>query len=311
MIIDGHIHRYPSEVISDPVGWGRRVQEPYWVSLVTGNPRGVSIQGWAERDQVLRDMDAAGVSKAVLLGWYWERQATCEIQNQWHLDWIREKGDRFIGFSTVQPRGGERAYDDLRRSIESGLRGIGEINPVVQGFGMNDPVWMKILGWAQENGIPVTLHATEPVGHSYPGKAASRLADFVWLAKEFPELRIILAHWGGGLPFYELNPSCRRALKNVLYDTAASPLLYDGRVFRCVADVVGAEKIVFGSDYPLRVYPREEGLGLQRFVEAVRSSGLNQRELKKVFSGNISRLLSGDVTSLCERRHSFSKLVEE
>ena len=293
MIIDGHMHRYPSEVISDPAGWGKRVQEAHWVSLVAGSSGRESIQGWAERDRILSDMDAAGISKAVLLGWYWERQTTCEMQNRWHLDWIGEGGDRFIGFATVQPLAGERAFDDVRRSIESGLRGIGEINPLVQGFSVDHPVWVRILHWAQENRLPVTLHATEPVGHSYPGKTASRLADYVWLAEEFPELRIILAHWGGGLPFYELNPSCRRTLRNVLYDTAASPLLYDDRVFRYVADLVGSGKIVFGSDYPLRVYPREEKEpNLRRFVEAVRESGLNRRELEEVFSGNITRVLA-------------------
>ena len=50
----------------------------------------------------------------------------------------------------------------------------------------------------------------------------------------------------------------RQDLQNVYYDTAASPLLYDQRVYRAVADCVGAERILFGSDYPLRVFPREQ-----------------------------------------------------
>src|SRR5205085_2434991 len=64
-------------------------------------------------------------------------------------------------------------------------------------------------------------------------------------------LRVVLAHWGGGLPFYELMPEVAELARGVAYDSAASAYLYDWRVFRQVAAIVGAERVLFATDYPL------------------------------------------------------------
>jgi len=46
-------------------------------------------------------------------------------------------------------------------------------------------------------------------------------------------------------------PEVGEALKNVYFDTAASPFLYKYDVFLRVAELVGPGKILFGSDFPL------------------------------------------------------------
>ncbi len=129
---------------------------------------------------------------------------------------------------------------------------------------------------------PVMLHASEPVGHSYPGKGSATPDRLVRFALRYPELRIVLAHWGGGLPFYELMPEVRSALGNVVYDTAASTYLYDFMVFRRVIDIAGAQKVLFGSDYPI--------LRQDRFLNRVLSLQWDsQDELKQVLSDNARR----------------------
>ena len=98
-------------------------------------------------------------------------------------------------------------------------------------------VWnLPLMGW------PVTYHVTEPVGHEYPGRTPTPFEDFLWLAREFPDLKIILAHAGGLFPFYELNPKIRPELKNIYYDLAACPLLYEPSLYRKLIEVVGPEK---------------------------------------------------------------------
>jgi predicted TIM-barrel fold metal-dependent hydrolase len=112
------------------------------------------------------------------------------------------------------------------------------------------------------------------------------------LAKDFPAVKLILAHWGGGLPFYELNPHLRETLRNVAYDCAASPLLYDKRVFRQVIDLVGADRVLYGSDYPLLLYPREQRLPeFKRFLNDLVSAGLTAEEQEKVLGENLLRLI--------------------
>jgi len=292
MIIDSHVHRYSEEVLADPVGWAGRRGEQAWLALHVDreNRRSSPLP---QRDQLLADMDAAGIDRAVLLGWYWENADTCEEQNGWYRRWLKESPDRLSAFAAVQPRAGAPAVDSVRRAFDDGFSGVGEVFPAVQGFSNDDPVWSNILELAAGAGRPVTVHVAEPAGHQYAGKVESPLIGYQRLAERFPEVTFIFAHWGGGLPFYELNSSCRRSLKNVLYDTAASPLLYDRRVFGIVAELVGTDRILWGSDYPLPLF-RNCGLsdGLKRFLRDARSANWAEDEADLVCGENARRLLS-------------------
>ncbi len=290
-IIDSHVHCYPSEIIADPRGWAATMGEDHWAELHAPPSGKGSIVGWADVSDLLADMDKAGVERAILLGWYWENQKTCDRQNRWHVDWVREHPDRFIGFAAVQPMAEDRAFESVRRAIDQGLSGIGEMLPPAQGFSHTNSTWLQILEWAQEEKLPITIHVTEAVGHDYPGKVETPLAEYQWLAQQFPDLNILLAHWGGGLPFYELNAVCRSDFKNFFYDTAASPLLYDKKVFRVVSDMVGADKVLFGSDYPLRLFPKvDKKPGFERFLEQIDNAGLTEVEKEKILGGNARKL---------------------
>jgi hypothetical protein len=105
----------------------------------------------------------------------------------------------------------------------------------------------------------------------------------------------VLAHLGGGLPFYELNRRIRKAmLPNVVYDTAANPLLYDLRSIRTVVDLVGADRLLFGSDFPLLLYPSKcRERDMTRFVhQMTQEAGLTEEELSAVMGGNLRRILN-------------------
>ena len=144
-----------------------------------------------------------------------------------------------------------------------------------------------------QNDWPINLHATETVGRNLPGIVQTPLSDFVDMAQASPQLKLILAHWGGGLAFFELNPFLRKRLKNVHYDTSASPLLYDGSICRRVLEIVGSAKILFGSDYPLRLYPRLQQIpDMAMFVDSInQSTPLSREEHTAIFSANLQKLL--------------------
>jgi predicted TIM-barrel fold metal-dependent hydrolase len=94
---------------------------------------------------------------------------------------------------------------------------------------------------------------------------------------------VVLAHWGGGLPFYELMPEVAAATARVVYDTAASTYLYRPAVFRAVLDVVGPERVLWGSDHPV--------LSLGRFLRRTRKlAGLLPEEEGPVLGGNARRV---------------------
>lgn len=291
-IIDSHIHMYSSEIAGDPVGWAARRNELHWAEMISASVNRPSLQGWADAPTLLADMEAAGVTQAVMLGWYWENQDTCESQNRWYRDWAAQHPGKLSWFATIHPGAGERALEEVRWAAEAGALGLGELSPAGQSFSLRDPSFLRIAELAAELGLAINFHVNEALGRDRPGRLFDNLADFQWLAAEFPALKIILAHWGGMIPFFELNRAVKRELQNVYYDTAASPLLYDPRVYRAVIDVVGPEKILFGSDYPLLLYPRREREpGFSRLIGEILSAGLTEEELDLVLSKNARRVI--------------------
>lgn len=292
-IIDAHVHLYAPEAFADPVAWGTARKEIWWTRCVAP-PTGKSLQGWATVDQLLRAMDAAGVDRAVLLGWYWEHQETCDLQNAWFAEWIHLHPDRLSAFAAVQPAAGRAALEGARRALDAGFVGLGEIKAPVQRFSYRDECWAQLVSLATERQAPINLHVTDPV--ATPPNAPTQptpLEEFVGLARAFPETRFILAHFGGGLPFYELNPRIRQALRNVLYDTAAAPLLYRPEATRRVVELVGAERVLFGTDFPLLTHPRETRVPeLAKSLRDLRASGLTGDELQAILGGNTAKLLS-------------------
>jgi predicted TIM-barrel fold metal-dependent hydrolase len=290
-VVDSHIHMYPPEVFRDPVAWGTAHREPWWTYCVAP-PHQPTLQGWADVPRLLRDMDAAGIEKCVMLGWYWEQQETCELQNQWFIDWTRQHPDRLLGFATVQPNSGQRGLDNVARALDAGLCGLGELLPQAQHFTFRDDAWARVVALATARGVPINLHVTDPLGYQ-PGSTTqpTPLEDYILLARTFPDTTFILAHWGGGIPFYELSPALKPVLKNIYYDTAASPLLYDPAVFRRVVDLIGKDRILFGTDYPLLCYPRQtrEPDFAQQLAES--GTGLDPAEREAVLGGNVLRLL--------------------
>lgn len=292
--IDSHTHCYPAELAADPRAWAESHGEPHWADLVTPMDR-PSIQGWATMEQTLAAMDAAGIQQSVLLGWYWENETTCRWQNRVIAEWVQAAPERFIGFAAIHPgQSPESVVDQLEQARALGLRGVGELHPGIQQFSSASPGWQALAQWCVAHHWPVNLHATEAVGHDHPGSVPTPLNDFLRMAEASPALKLILAHWGGGLAFFELNPRLRKILTNVSYDTSASPLLYEPTIFRRVIDIVGVEKILFGSDYPLRLYPRKQKMpDYGTFLDTIHTEAeLSPDELDAILHGNLNKLFS-------------------
>jgi predicted TIM-barrel fold metal-dependent hydrolase len=292
--IDCHTHCYAPELTADPRAWAARNHEPHWADLVSPLDR-PSIQGWASFEQTLQAMDAAGVQQSVLLGWYWQNERSCRAHNQVIAEWVQAAPERFIGFAAIHPgKSAESVLDQLNAAHALGLRGVGELHPGVQQFNSRSCGWQALAEWCVNHNWPVNLHATEAAGHEHPGSVPTALNDFVRMAQTAPQLKLILAHWGGGLAFFELNPRLRKILKNVRYDTAASPLLYPPSIFRSVIDIVGIEKVLFGSDYPLRIYPRQQTVpDYSTYLDAIRTEAhLSRTEFEAISQQNFRQFLA-------------------
>lgn len=290
-IIDFHTHFYISEVGEDPIAFAKAQGEPHWQALVT--PEGKrTLQGWANSAQMLEQMQEANIDKAVLLGWYWENTSTCKIQNQWYADLKSVHPDSFEAFAAIHPPSIKQTHEQLCFAVDNGFVGIGEIHPAVQGFSLQDNCWTQVVEFAIEHDLLINLHVTEPVGRPYHPRAETIFKDIQWLIEHYPEMRLILSHWGGLIFMHELNPYISKKWKNVYYDTSASPLLYRDKVFQIAVDAIGAEKFIFGSDYPLIVYPgKQSEPDFVTFLERVKAVGLHPDDLHKLLFANGSSLL--------------------
>jgi predicted TIM-barrel fold metal-dependent hydrolase len=178
-----------------------------------------------------------------------------------------------------------KAFEEAGRCLAGGLSGLGERAFYDTGF---TPSVLDRLGpmmtLCLEKDLPVLIHTNEPVGHIYPGKSPLTLGELYRFIQMFPENKIVLAHWGGGIFFFHLmKKEVKAALTNIYVDTAASPFLYDPDIYKIAVDILGSEKILFGSDYPL--------LPPARYFSEMNRGGLSQSEYEKISGLNAQHLL--------------------
>ena len=271
MITDFHSHIFPPSASVERDRWLRC--DKTFRELYT-NPKAKL----ASAEELIVAMDEDGVELSVSMGMGWTDPGVAREANDYIIDSARKHPDRIVGFCSVNPVWGDAAAREIERCAKLGARGIGELHPDTQGFDIGDAVTMgPVLEVAQEYGLVITTHSSEPVGHSYAGKGSTNpqvLMRFIENARAYPDVKIVCAHWGGGLPFYALMPEVRDALGNVWFDTAASPFLYTPDVFPAVASLVGPENILPGSDYALIRFGR-----IRRQVE---QSGMKVEDLAGV-----------------------------
>jgi predicted TIM-barrel fold metal-dependent hydrolase len=190
---------------------------------------------------------------------------------------------RIIPFCTLPLAHGPDAIEaEARRCVAAGARGFGELRPDDLDFELTGEPGRCLARLARELNVPLLFHVSEPVGHAYPGKQGLNLASFFAFVEANPEVQVIGAHWAGGLPFYALMPEVRRALAHVFVDTAVTSLLYEPDIYGRVSDLIGAERVLFGSDFPLLSQARSKGR-----IEAA----LCDPALALVLGGNAQRLL--------------------
>jgi len=237
----------------------------------------------ATADELIASMDKEGVDISVIVNIGWTTHELCVETNDYILESIARYPQRLIGFCAVQPQSCEAAIAEFERCVKGGVRGVGELRPDMQLFDLSDEEVMKpLIEVVRKHKLILLTHTSEPVGHDYPGKGSITPDMLYPFITSFPDLTIVCAHWGGGLPFYALMPEVKQAMKNVFFDTAASPLLYSPQVYNQVIQLVGADKILFGSDYPLLLQ--------SRLLKEINSLDLPEATKNMILSGNAQRL---------------------
>jgi predicted TIM-barrel fold metal-dependent hydrolase len=277
MIFDAHTHIFPEEVC-------RRRQdffadEPAF-RLLYENPKAKLVGP----EELIQAMAADGVDSSVVLGFPWRRESLWRRQHEVLLSAARRWPRHLAPFCAVDILA-PGAAREVERCLAAGFKGVGELAWYLEDLGADlTDALAPIAELCQHYRAPLLVHTNDPLGPAYPGKAAISLPELYRALKTFPEVTFILAHWGGGLPFYGLmKKEAPEVFKNVYFDTAASPYLYRPVIYRLAAEMAGPEKILFGSDYPL--------LPVSRYLQEMDEAGLPEDWREKILGGNLTQLL--------------------
>ena len=279
MIIDTHTHIFPEKI--------RRNREKYFADepafkKLYQSPKSRLIGA----REMLASMDDSQVDKAVVFGFPWKDSLLFKQHNDYISEVVNRYPQRFIGLGCFDPFSDGVAEETHRCLQKAGLSGIGELAFYQTGIENSSIARLEpVMEVCRGLDLPVMIHTNEPIGHSYPGKTPNTLAQIYQLIQTFPQNKIVLAHWGGGLFFFSLlKKEVKESLKNVYFDTAASPYLYDADVYRLAIELVGEKKILFGSDFPL--------LPPARYFDEMKTAGLSDDEMQKICGANAAALFN-------------------
>lgn len=221
--------------------------------------------------------------------------------------------DRFLALGTVPLQAPEAAAEELRRAVEElGMVGV-EIASTVDGVSLDqaglEPFWEAAAALR----CVVLLHPFQPLpgvdlGRYFLDNMVGRPAEstvaigqllFSGVLERHPDLVICLVHGGGFLPYqlgrwqkgFDVVPHLTRQHIQTPPRDLARRLYYDSllhipEALDYLVGVVGADRVVTGSDYPYEMHERKP-------VDFVRSSSLSEADQELVLSGNMERLLAG------------------
>lgn len=274
-VIDAHTHLFPTELVTDR---STHLDRDAWFAELFTSPRVLMVTVEA----MLASMDAAGIERSIVCGWPWRDTGLCQEHNDFLAHACRQHPERLSWLAIVNPAD-PGAPAEVARCMALGAVGIGELNADAQAFDWRSPrSLLAVVDACTSLDVPMLIHCSEPVGHPYPGKGTATPDAILSFLGHAPDARVVAAHWGGGLPFYELMPEVAALTRNVVYDSAASTYLYDSPVFRVVERLAGPDRMLFASDYPV--------LKQRTFLAKVRDAGFSESGMDDLLFRNAARV---------------------
>ena len=205
-------------------------------------------------DQIIHEMDEAGVSKAVILG-----QDTSATKNRAFRGYTlrndevarvaAKSRDRLIPFAGVDPNGGRAALRELKRAVNDlGMRGL-KVHSSANSVYINDRKLMfPLYDYCQDAGIPILFHTgTTGLGNTEIKYSKPELVDEV--CQEFPDLKVVMAHFGW--PWPEVTVAIALRSPNVFIDVSGWKPRYLPPSIIPYLNGILQDRFLFGTDYPM------------------------------------------------------------
>ncbi len=327
MVIDLHAHYIPPQILRDQSPaetWRPRVyRDPRGVQLVEhGDARLSSApREFVNIEKILQEQERAGVDLVALSPWSSlfnydlpvdEAQRNCRLYSQAIATCARDHPTRLAGFGCIPLQDPRLAADEARYIVRDlGLHGI-EIGTNVNGAYLGDEKFLPFWEMIAELDPLVFIHPVPGVGgtamkqfelgnlYGNPAETGLTAASLIFggVLERFPNLKILLAHGGGVIPYivgrldqgWHARPAAKKSIITRAPSTYLKQFYFDTIVFAADAlhylvQLVGADHVVIGTDYPF-------DMGYERPRELIESLELPNEQVEKIFGTNAARLLN-------------------
>lgn len=216
-------------------------------------------------------MDANGVDSAIVFG-FPLAEVDRVAANEYVLAAAHDELSQFIPFMLVG--------DDTEYWLKRGAKGFKQQNILYapERFDL-----MRAYATMAEAGVPMLIHFRAGAGYDVAAQARAIL-------ERVPSLKLIVAHMGRHTP--NTADQVDKAVEgladfaNVVFETST---VRDPAAIERAVQVVGPERVIFGSDYPFNSYQDADPLKLE--IDVIRQLNISEDARQKIFSGNIRRIL--------------------
>lgn len=235
-------------------------------------------------------------------------------------DAVRAHPDRLQGFATLATTDPVEAAHELERAVTTLDLNGAMVFPRSRGRSLDDRDFWPIFEAAAALNAPLYLHpqvppppvreayysgfddtintslATYGIGWHYDAGVALLRVILAGVFDRFPELQVIVGHWGEMVLFYLDridNLAIAAQLARPISDYFRTNVLvtpsgvFSQRYLRWALEVVGVDRILFSTDYPYRLAPHG---GARRFLQ---EADLTESEREQIASGNWARICAG------------------
>ena len=232
--------------------------------------------------------------------------------NDSYAELIATHPTRFKGFASIPMDVSDAAVDELHRAID-----VLKLNGVILlsnigGKPLTSPEYRDFFAEANRMGLCIFLHPMLPanadafreyvlgpiIGFPFDTSLAVARMCYDGMFEEFPDIRWIIGHLGGAVPYlmermdngFRDFADCRAKidqlpsvyLKRLYYDTVS----FSPHTLTMVRNMVGADHMVMGSDYP-------HLLGsIDRAVSSIEGLEIREEEKRQIFEGTALRILN-------------------
>lgn len=234
----------------------------------------------------MKECDACGVDVQVLstipvLFAYWAKAKDCHEVSRFlndHIAGIVQKyPKRFVGLGTLPMQDPQLAIQEMDRCVnELGLAGV-EIGTHINDWNLSDPELFPFFEAAEKMGASIFVHPWDMMGKSkmerywlpwlvgMPAETSLAICSMIFsgVFEKLPNLKVAFAHGGGSFPAtiariqhgFDVRPDLcavdnNKPPRHYLGKFWIDSLVHDPRILDYLIDLVGAEKIALGTDYP-------------------------------------------------------------